>query len=65
MAKNLVVNNPQPVAKEKDASLAPEMMAASSNYVMGAAYDAPLKVNAARARQEHMGNMPMKGDGQF
>ncbi len=65
MAKNLVKNNKQPVAMEKGASMAPEMMAASPNYMKGAAYEAPMKVNAARKAQEHMGAMPMKGDGKF
>lgn len=65
MAKNLTVNNPQPVAKEKGASLSPEAQAASSNYVMSAAYDAPMAVNAARAAVQHEGAMPRSGSGQF
>ena len=65
MAKNLVKNNPQPVAKEMGASLEPEAMAASKNLKAGAAYEAPMMVNAARARQEHLGAMPRRGSGKF
>ncbi len=65
MAKNLVKNNKQPMAAEKGVSMAPEMMAASPNYVKGAAYEAPMKVNAARAAVQHEGAMPAKGSGKF
>lgn len=63
MAKNLSKSEKQPVAKEKDASLDPERMAASPN--LGSfAYDAPLQVNKDR-EQPHMGNMPARGSGKF
>lgn len=65
MAKNLVKNNAQPVAAEKGVSLSPEALAASPNYVAGAAYEAPMKVNRDRAAVQHEGAMPAKGSGKF
>lgn len=63
MAKNLVKNNKQPIAMEKDTQNM-EAMARSGNLEMGAAYDAPLKSNAKREKP-HMGKLPGSGQGQF
>lgn len=64
MAKNLVKNNKQPMAVEKGVSMSPDAIAASPN--LGSfAHEAPMKVNAARAAQQHMGEMPNSGSGKF
>jgi len=63
MAKNLVKNNKQPMAMEAGAQSA-EAKAASQNLKVGAAYEAPMKVNAMHDEPHH-GNMPNNGSGKF
>jgi len=63
MAKNLVKNNAQPVAMEMGAKNH-EAAAASPNLERSAAYDAPMRNNAAR-EMPHLGNKPRSGDGKF
>ena len=58
MAKNLSVSKKQPMAMSRNAQNM-EAKAASGN-LKGSAYDAPFENNAKRAKQDHLGVMPMR-----